>query len=149
MQNEKQETVIFGEWEDILAVMISGRRFEYEGVEYHYQRDEPKGFQWHQGTKDGKLCEDGGFIGNMDAVSKLLVGSELIEVDPQFIRVDTLLLVSDDLDAFSTDSTTVPKKRYFSHWHKGRVRTFKNGATSLTSHGTMGWHHWKVAPGGK
>ncbi len=145
MQNEKQETVIFGEWEDILAVMISGRRFEYEGVEYHYQRDEPKGFQWYQKTKDGKPYQDGGFIGNMDAVSKLLVGSELIEVDPEFIRVDTLLLVSDDSDAFSTDSQAVPQKRYFSHWNKGRVCTFQDGATSLTSDETIAWHHWEFA----
>ncbi len=145
MQNEKQEIVIFGEWENILAAMMIGRKFEYEGIEYHYQRDDPKGFQWYQEEKDGKPCQDEGFIGNMDAVSKLLVGSKLIEVDPQFIAVDTLMLVSDDPRAFSTDSTFVPKKRYFSHWRRGRLRTFKSGATSLTTDHTAGWDYWKFA----
>ncbi len=144
IKQNKPEPVVFDNWEDALVGMIRGRKFEYEGIEYHYQADEPKGFQWYQEENEGKPYQDGGFISNMNAVSKLLVGSELIEVNPTHIEVDTLLCVLDCPIVKGSTSIT-PQLNYFSHWSEGRLYCFAEGTTSLTATKTKGWRYWEFA----
>ncbi len=108
---KKITPVVFDNSPDLLIAMIRGRHFEYKGITYSFFTKETSEFRWDKENGEPESIGDWGIIESLHDMLNLLVGSTLIEVDPQFIAKDTLLLVSDDSDMFDVNSKVVPKKR--------------------------------------
>ncbi len=141
----KPEPVIFRYDDDLLVAVIKGRHFKYLAYSYYFDKSLRK-FKQKVSNNVGTTT----FDIDTNGMCSLLVGKELIEVDPVFIPVDTLLLVC-DYRPFGK-SKTDGRKMYFSHWDKGKVVTFTHGSTSLTSstkQGSQDWTYWQypdIAP---
>ncbi len=136
----KPEPVVFNKSEPLLIAMIKGRHFEFEGYYYFFYKDN----NFKQLDISRELDIGTTFNITVEEVCKVLVGGDLIEIEPMNIPVNTLLIVSDDPE-FAT--TKRGQKRYFSHWVKGEVVTFLHGATAMTQQGTEVWKYWKFAHG--
>ncbi len=134
IKQKKTEPVVFNTPRDLLIAMIIGRRFKYEEGAFHFDKKDGtfKSSRW--GSFDtSRMCE-------------LLVGKKLVDVDPQFIPVDTLLLVSDSEVLKNRKTPMKPAiPQYFSHWSEGKLYCFAEGTTSLTAKRTTGWRYWEFA----
>ncbi len=145
-KNKKTETVVFDNGSDLLIAMIGGRYLAYEGRRYYFSK-KLNVFEYAHGSEtpielrrpdDGIHFDPRFLIESIDKMCEILVGEKLTDIEPEFIPVDTLIFVSNH-----NHNGTHYKKRYFSHWHKGKVYTFKDGATSDTQDGTEKWLLWK------
>ncbi len=140
MSNNKTETVVFDNSPDLLIAMIRGRRFNYKGTLYCFDKE----------ISDFKqVCLLSVSDVSVNIMCSALVGNELIELEPVYIPVDTKLIVSNH-QPFVGSKGIGGQKRYFSHWNKGKVFTFTHGSTSSTKQGTEEWRYWAFAQqGGK
>ncbi len=136
MKPKKIPPVVFDNSPDLLIAMIRGRHLELNGCTYSFSKKLSSFMYIYDGSvnvyPDG-IGESKEVVNDISLICGVLVGKKLKEADPVFIAIDTLLEVSNGT------------KKYFSHWDKGRVNTFKCGATSITNDGTDEWSHWEFA----
>ncbi len=133
-KNKKTETVVFDNGSDLLIAMIRGRRFNYKGTLYCFDKE----------ISDFKqVCLLSVSDVSVNIMCSALVGNELIELEPVYIPVNTTLLVTNNNP--QNHKCIYYTKRHFSHWNKEKVNTFTNGATSDTQNETEEWDFWTFA----
>ncbi len=138
IKQKKPEPVVFDTPRDLLIAMIIGRHFAHNKRRYYFS-NKWKCFMYAHGSYPPIDGDESEFSADdVRQLCRVLVGKKLVEVAPQFISVDTLLLVSDIPNNWHNC-----KKRYFSHWEEGRVNTFADGATSETNASVENWRFWK------
>ncbi len=146
IKQKKPEPVVFDTARDLLIAMIIGRHFAHNKRRYYFS-NKRQCFRYAHGSHTpmdfGELRFSADDVGQL---CRVLVGKKLLEVDPQFIPVDTLLLVSDSEVLKNRKTPMKPAiPQYFSHWSEGKLYCFAEGTTSLTATKTIGWRYWEFA----